>query len=95
MSDMLTHWAVFEDCRRLAQFADHLEPFFGKAMEAQQRYARFGAVIRGEGYWSTTMIETARDNWHKRQDCSMRGKRRRLRSRMVTALECGLLAGCC
>ena len=26
MSDLLTHWAVFEDCRRLAQFDARIDP---------------------------------------------------------------------
>lgn len=77
MSDKLTHWAVFEDCRRLVPFlAPEVEPVFARVMNEQAASARLGAVTRGEGYWITPTIETAREDWalperHPGLDCRL------------------------
>ena len=65
MSDMLTHWAVFDDCRRLVQFDDRVDPTFQRVVETERNHARIGAVIRGEGIWITPILERAREQWNR------------------------------
>lgn len=46
MSDMLTHWAVFEDCRRLSLADDRVDDFLTACMDAKRDIARLGALSR-------------------------------------------------
>ena len=39
MSDMVTHWAAYEDCRRLAQLDDKIEPVFREVIESKREVA--------------------------------------------------------
>lgn len=63
MSDLLTHLAVFEDCRRLIRFDDRIEPIFLAALTAEAKLARFGAIIRTEGHWAPPTLRWARQHW--------------------------------
>ena len=62
MSDLLTHWAVFDDCRRLLPFADGVDPFFAEVVEAERAFARLGAITRTEGHWIPPLLRWARDH---------------------------------
>jgi len=61
MSDLLTHWAVFEDCRRLAPLDPGIEGLFKELLEAEQDYARLGAITRGGNRFMTEVLARARD----------------------------------
>jgi hypothetical protein len=60
MSDLLTHWGIFDDCRRLLPYADGIEPGFASAVEAELPRARLGAIVRTEGYWIPPLLRKAR-----------------------------------
>ncbi|MCG8351253.1 MAG: hypothetical protein MI924_26070 [Chloroflexales bacterium] len=62
MSDLLTHWAVSDDCRRLLPFADGIEPFFVEVLETERTFARLGAITRTEGYWIPPLLQWAREH---------------------------------
>jgi hypothetical protein len=61
VSDLLTHWAVYDDCRRLSRFADGLEPDFARVLEEQRDFARLGAIVRGP--WRPPVLAWARERW--------------------------------
>lgn len=63
MSDLLTHWAVFEDCRRLAQGDPAVEPLFRELMQTERDFARLGAITRGGNRWIPTILQWARGSW--------------------------------
>lgn len=46
MSDLLTHWAVFDDCRRVARYAEGVLPAFVQVLEEHHASARYGAIAR-------------------------------------------------
>lgn len=46
MSDLLTHWAIFEDCRRLASCLEKVSPELSKVLNEEREFARLGAVSR-------------------------------------------------
>ena len=47
MSDMLTHWAIFDDMRRLAAHNDVLLPVVNRVLDEHVEFARLGALSRG------------------------------------------------
>jgi len=61
MSDMVTHWAAFEDCRRLAQLDDKIEPVFREVIESKREVGRLGTLTRLGAKWMQPMLETARN----------------------------------
>jgi hypothetical protein len=63
MSDLLTHWAVFEDCRRLAQGDPAVEPLFRELIQTERDFARLGAITRGGNRWIPTILQWARACW--------------------------------
>jgi len=63
MSDMLTHWAVFDDSLRLMQADARIEPAFVQACTRQPQVARLGACTRAGSKWMQPLIELARDQW--------------------------------
>jgi hypothetical protein len=63
MSDMLTHWASFDDCRRLAQLDDSLIPEFRKLIEEQRHFARLGTLSFGGTTWMQPVLDLALKNW--------------------------------
>jgi hypothetical protein len=64
MSDMLTHWATFDDCRRLAQLDDRIVPEFRSAIDKGAEEARFGTLTRGGGIWMEPTLRNARARWN-------------------------------
>ena len=60
MSDMVTHWAAYEDCRRLAQLDTQLEPVFREVIESQREAGRLGTLTRLGAKWMQPMLETSR-----------------------------------
>lgn len=63
MSDALTHVAVLDDCRRLAQLADGVDPVFMRTLESERSYAILGTITHRSGRWSTPNLRHARDRW--------------------------------
>jgi hypothetical protein len=60
MSDMITHWASFEDCRRLAQLDDKIEPLFRDLIEKQQNASRLGTLTRLGKDWMPPILKRAK-----------------------------------
>lgn len=46
MSDMVTHWAVFDDCRRMVQVDETIEPLFKRLISDHHGFARLGSLTR-------------------------------------------------
>lgn len=60
MSDLLTHWAVFEDCRRLTWADERVDRELATIMEEEREYARLGAISRGGSKVLPRLLEPAR-----------------------------------
>jgi hypothetical protein len=60
MSDMVTHWAAFEDCRRLVQLDEKVVPVFREVIESGRDVGRLGTLTRLGMVWMQPMLETAR-----------------------------------
>lgn len=67
MSDMLTHWAVFEDCRRLAATDDRIEPLFKELIESRRFAGRLGALTRGGNSFMSDLLRSVRERWADRR----------------------------
>jgi hypothetical protein len=63
MSDLLTHWAIFEDLRRYAQLDAAIEPLFARLMDKEREYARLGAITRGGSKIVPGILTSARREW--------------------------------
>jgi hypothetical protein len=63
MSDMLTHWASFDDCRRLAQLDEGVTPEFRAVIETGRDFARLGTLSFGGKTWMEPTLRNARLNW--------------------------------
>jgi hypothetical protein len=63
MSDMLTHWAAFEDCCRLVQLDALVEPEFQTALRENREAGRLGTLTRLGAKWMQPMLESVRDHW--------------------------------
>ncbi len=75
MSDLLTHWAVFEDCRRISARDAGVDPLLAEIMEDQREFARLGAISRGGGWFVPHILKTARGQWKAGGDREMLKKR--------------------
>ncbi len=64
MSDMLTHWATFDDCRRLVQLDETIVPEFRAAIENGAEQARFGTLTRGGSVWMEPTLRNAKARWN-------------------------------
>ena len=62
MSDLITHWAVFDDARRLAAFDPRIEPLFLDILNETADVARLGALSRGGNWWTGQILRAAREN---------------------------------
>lgn len=60
MSDMLVHWAIFEDARWLALQDGLIEPVFARFMQEERETARLGALSRAGKMLVPRIIDTAR-----------------------------------
>ncbi|MCE0504120.1 hypothetical protein LR948_02000 [Roseivivax sp. GX 12232] len=63
MSDMLSHWAIFEDARNIAVQDDKFDPELSRVIETYLEYARLGTVSRGGNQWMGPIIKRARAAW--------------------------------
>lgn len=63
MSDLLTHWAVFEDLRRIAQHDEAVALPFRTLLEDEREAARLGAITRGGNRFTDGVLRRARDAW--------------------------------
>ena len=75
MSDLLTHWAIFEDCRRLAQFDARIDPLFSRLIHDEREFARLGALTRGGSKWVPTILKNARTAWASADDQAEIGRK--------------------
>jgi hypothetical protein len=66
MSDLLTHWAVFEDCRRLALLDDRVDPLLARVMHEEREFARLGALARSGATFVPHILRAVREAY--RQD---------------------------
>ena len=62
MSDLLTHWALFDDARRLLHFDSHVDPLLLEILDETERVARLGALARGGTWWTGRILRAARDD---------------------------------
>jgi hypothetical protein len=63
MSDMLTHFASFDDCRRLALLDATIAPEFRAVIEYGQEFARLGTLSFGGKTWMEPILRSARQHW--------------------------------
>jgi hypothetical protein len=63
VSDLLTHWAVFEDMRRLAALDPRMAPDLVGILDAERQYARLGSVSRGGVRFVPHVLSRARGEW--------------------------------
>jgi hypothetical protein len=64
MSDMLTHWATYDDCCRLAQLDETIAPDFRRLLVSNASEARFGTLTRGGGVWMEPTLRNAMARWN-------------------------------
>lgn len=60
MSDLLVHWAIFEDARRLSLQDPCVEPLFARLMQDEREIARLGALSRAGKMFVPRIIDAAR-----------------------------------
>jgi len=75
LSDLLTHWAVFEDCRRLAQFDARIDPLFARLMHDEREFARLGALTRAGSRWVPEILTKARSVWAEGEGTAESGRK--------------------
>jgi hypothetical protein len=63
VSDLLTHWAVFEDMRRLAALDPRMARDLVAILDAERQYARLGSVSRGGVRFVPHVLSRAREQW--------------------------------
>ena len=63
MSDMLVHWAIFEDTARLAAADARIGDELAGVLCEQVTVARLGALTRGGGTWVPDIVKKARTKW--------------------------------
>lgn len=68
MSDLLVHWAVFDDCRRLTQRDRAVDRSLARIIEEQREYARLGALTRGGSKWVPHILAQERAAGSARTD---------------------------
>lgn len=65
MSDLLTHWAIFEDTRRCALADAGVCPDIRMALHEEREFARLGAISRNGHWFVQEILPKARDDWKK------------------------------
>lgn len=68
MSDLLVHWAVFDDCRRLCAWDSRVEPFFTRLLQEQELAARLGAISRGGTKFVADLLRNPGQNLDETQE---------------------------
>ncbi len=86
MSDMLVHWAIFEDARRLAQQDPRIEPLFARLLQEQREIARLGALSRGGLRFVPHIFDAARAEWANAAGSSVDGLSERMGQKLAYAL---------
>lgn len=61
MSDLITHWAVFDDGRRLASVDAQVEPLFQEVLGETADIARLGALSRGGSWWTGQILRATKE----------------------------------
>lgn len=72
MSDLLTHWAVFEDCRRLAAQDSYNQPFFNTVLDTRRLHARLGSISRRGSKFVPPLLQGARESWRNQPELDQR-----------------------
>jgi hypothetical protein len=60
MSDLLTHWAIFDDSRRLALVDEALRAPLGELLQEEREMARLGALTRYGSKFVPPVLESTR-----------------------------------
>jgi hypothetical protein len=60
MSDLLTHWAIHDDCRRIVLADPRFEPDFASVLTTHNPTARLGAITRYGGKWVPRLLGSHR-----------------------------------
>ena len=68
MSDLLTHWAVFEDLRRISQHDPAVDAQLAAIMQDEREFARLGAISRGGSMFVPHILRSARQQWEAASD---------------------------
>lgn len=63
MSDMMSHWAIFEDARKIAAQDEKFDSELSRVIATYLEYARLGTVSRGGNQWMAPIIKRARAAW--------------------------------
>jgi hypothetical protein len=71
MSDLLTHWAVFEDCRRLALLDDRVDPLLARVMHEEREFARLGAIARSGAAFVPHVLKPAREAYRQNGEAGL------------------------
>lgn len=91
MSDLLTHWAVFDDSRRLSSIDSQLEPLFAQLLEREKEFARLGALTRGGGHFVPALIQQARQHQPDEADNTQIDRRLAFALGGITHYACDLM----
>jgi len=60
MSDLLVHWAVFDDSRRICQQDPMVDPYLAELIQNEREFARLGALSRGGRSFVPAVLQDAR-----------------------------------
>jgi hypothetical protein len=91
MSDLLTHWAVFDDSRRLALIDRQLDPRFVQVLDKEKEFARLGALTRGGGHFVPALIRQARQRQSQKADNAQADRRLAFALGGITHYACDLM----
>jgi len=61
MSDLIVHWAVFDDCRMLVTGDTSVDPAISSCMNDHADIARLGALSRGGNTWAGHILHGLRE----------------------------------
>ncbi|RMD79951.1 MAG: hypothetical protein D6820_07445 [Lentisphaerae bacterium] len=64
MSDLLTHWAAFDDLRRIAMVDEKMAPELVDVLTEETEACRLGALSRGGNKWVPTILQALRPQWN-------------------------------
>ena len=71
MSDLLTHWAVFEDLRRISQHDPAMDAQLAAILQEEREFARLGAISRGGTMFVPHILQSTRQQWDTASDPAM------------------------
>ena len=76
MSDLITHWAVYDDAARLAALDARVSPFFLEILRDDAESARIGAVTRWGKIWVSQLLHKYRDLHRENGEFSPRDRQK-------------------